>query len=349
MAKKVAPQDECRHPMTQRTWKGTELICNPCGKVLTTRPPEEVVIDQEIDIFAAAPVIDTDMACSMDNVCVDKGADCREKGRIDRENACFNDGKGEITADDVRLPGDTLEVYQEPPPESIGEDGVKEGEDGNASESIPAVPETFSAGGHKTFPRTLSVSLSEEELAEQGAEMSRLIGIWTKAKMQKKAYDQASKKLIDEAEEKYVAIAEAVEAGSEEREVLCYTVYDAEHGLKKTYRCDTGDVVEEVNMELLDYEHCPDYQTEQSIRNVEETIGKEGEGEEQEAAPGEESVGEVAETEIGEGDMTLKEEIDAPEPNLEVGEEQEADEMDLTDESPFKDDAEWPELPGQAA
>ena len=139
----------------------------------------------------------------------------------------------------------------------------------DASFSIPKTQETVTTGGHKTFPRTLRIDLSEEELADSGSEMARLIGIWTKAKLDKKAYDRASKNLIDETEEKYIALAESVAAGSEEREVLCYWEYKPETGSKALYRCDTGDVVEEANMELLDYENCPGHKAEESIENAE--------------------------------------------------------------------------------
>ena len=41
--------------------------------------------------------------CSMNMTCIDVGADCFESGRVTRDNACFNDGKGEIAACPVNV------------------------------------------------------------------------------------------------------------------------------------------------------------------------------------------------------------------------------------------------------
>ena len=243
--------------------------------------------------------------CSLAETCAHVGEDCTDKGKHERESACYEEG--ENMGESSSAGGESVQVDGE----ISNEVGKQEESSVDATESIPETPETVSVGGHKTFTRTLHVSLSEEELAEKGAEMSRLIGVWTKAKLDKKAYDRASKKLIDDTEEKYVAIAEEVEAGEEEREVLCYTNYDPEHGLKRTYRCDTGALVEELNMELLDYEHCPEFQGEKSIENVQEAF--------QEAATDEAGGPEAGEPGEAQEEVANGGEKAAQEPNTEFG------------------------------
>ena len=254
--------------------------------------------------------------CTMTEVCVSAGDDCTEEGRTGRENGCFDDGTDKTQpalapVEAAPCIEDKCHAYnpKKPhncrvfPPETDAFTGCPleaETEEpiaetiADASESIPEVPETISVGGHKTFPRMLLVTLTEEELAEEGAEMSRLIGIWTKAKLDKKAFDRSSKALIDDTEAKYVAIAEAVQAGTEEREVQCYWEYDKEHGTKTLYRCDTGAIVETVNMELLDYDNNTDGS--ESIKNVEEAFQTDTQQEAPDQPAGEEAEvkGEVA-------------------------------------------------------
>lgn len=103
-----------------------------------------------------------------------------------------------------------------------------------------------------------------------GAEMARLIGIWTKAKLDKQAFDKSMKNLIDSTEEDYIAVAVKATAGTEDRPTECYWQMDRQHGLKRLYRCDTGDMVEELNMELLDYK--TDVSLEESIENVQNMV-----------------------------------------------------------------------------
>lgn len=274
--------------------------------------------------------------CKLAVHCLHLAEDCTDRGKNERGVQCYELKKEEppaILTENVDL-GESVanegngaaEVGETDTPDPSNEVEKQEESMIDASESIPETTETVTAGGHKTFPRTLHVSLTEEELANSGSEMARLIAIWTKAKLDKKAYDRASKKLIDDTEEKYVALAEAVEAGSEEREVLCYWEYKPETGAKCLYRCDNGDVVEEANMGLLDYENCPGHNAKESIENAEALRQGQGENEQ----PASES-GEPSETQ-GEGqpeeESPLTEEISHSE-----GEEVHAE---------FDNDNEWP-------
>lgn len=280
----------CKHPMTKREHdKGGNLVCTVCNEILRAAQPAPA-----IDIFAKQEPEDAVLVkepCKSAADCLSAGADCTEEGKFSREGACFepnqSEGSGLFTA---------------------GEETNELGGIADHSESIPEAVETVTtADTSGPFFCKLDVHLPEAELAEKGEEMARLIGLWTKAKLDLKAYQKAAKKVIDEYEERYIDLAEIVQAGTEEREVQCFWQFDAPHGLKKLIRCDTGAVEEERAMELLDYQHCPEYQTEQSVANVEAAFGQEPPDiitesglDEEEESPFEEQQGEAGDAVEGE-------------------------------------------------
>ena len=185
----------------------------------------------------AEKVEDAAVVCSKAEGCIHAGEDCTEAGGSGREFACFG------TDEDEQV----KEVAEQP-----------------VEESVFVCDETS-----PTFTRILPVALTAEEQAVMGAEMARLIGIWTKAKLDKQAFDKSMKNLIDTTEEDYISIALKATDGTEDRPTECYWQMDRQHGLKRLYRCDTGALVEEMNMELLDYKSDGDGDLEESIKNVE--------------------------------------------------------------------------------
>ncbi len=159
--------------------------------------------------------------------------------KCDRNETCFH------YADDCTLVGAESRYFACFENKNI-DCGTEEGK----TETEQPIPETIfhSDETSETFTRLLPVCLEEDELAEMGAEMARLIGIWTKAKLDKKAFDKSIKNLIDDTETKYIEIAANVDAAEEEREVECYWQYDTKQNLKRLYRCDTRTLVEETAM-----------------------------------------------------------------------------------------------------
>lgn len=134
-------------------------------------------------------------------------------------------------------------------------------------EAVP--PSIFVCGDtSEVFKRELPVALTGHELEVLGAEMARLIGICTRAKLEKQAYDKAAKGLIDQTEENYIEVAAKVAASTEERQVDCYWQYDSAHCLKRLFRCDTGEMVEELPMTSSDMQKDLNFQTNQSEENV---------------------------------------------------------------------------------
>lgn len=248
----------CNHPIKKREFdKNENLVCTVCQEILKAAAPEPVT-----DLFAKQEpedaVIVSKEPCKSAADCASAGADCTEEGHDQREGACFEkkpEDSGLFTA------GEETNEFR----------GIAD-----HSASIPETVETTTtADTSGPFFCKLEVHLPEAELAEKGEEMARLIGLWTKAKLDLKAYQKAAKKVIDEYEERYIDLAEIVEAGTEEREVQCFWQFDAPHGIKKLIRCDTGDIVKESTMELLDYSACgPEYQMEKSIANVEAAFGQ---------------------------------------------------------------------------
>jgi len=104
--------------------------------------------------------------------------------------------------------------------------------------------------------------------------MARLIHLWTRTKLDLKAYAKSANDLIKRTEGQYMEIAEQVQAGQEEREVDCYWSYDTKQNLKRLYRCDTGLVVSEEAMTTDDLQRCLNFQTEQSVANVNAMSGE---------------------------------------------------------------------------
>ena len=187
------------------------------------------------------------MQCERLETCKEAGSDCPQEGGESREFDCF----GPITS--FTAGDETNEV-----------NGLAD-----HSNSIPETTEAVSAGNtSKPFTRKLPVKLSQEELSENGEEMSRLISIWTKAKLDKKAYDKAAKSLIDTTEKKYVEIAEIVQAGCEQRDVQCYAEFDVPHGVKRIIRCDTYEEVETVTLTAEELQTDFNFAAEQSVSNV---------------------------------------------------------------------------------
>jgi hypothetical protein len=185
------------------------------------------------------------LICTRAATCLSVGDDCLESGAIDRDYGCY-------------------ECNEEASKQKAGEVV-----DASFDAQEVATDDVFVCGETSPhFTRLLPVALSEEDLAERGAEMARLIGIWTKAKLDKKAFDKSIKSLIDTTEEQYIEIAVIVDAAAEEKEVDCYWQFDSAHCLKRLYRCDTGDLVEESVMTAADLQRDFNWQAEESEKNV---------------------------------------------------------------------------------
>lgn len=92
--------------------------------------------------------------------------------------------------------------------------------------------------------RKLVVKLSESELAERGEEMAVETMKKLRLEFQRSAINRAIKPHKERSEE----LAAVIEAGEEERSVLCYWSYDWRMNLRYLYRSDTG---EQIDTELI--------------------------------------------------------------------------------------------------
>lgn len=287
---------DCKHPMESRKFEGGDLVCGICGTVLTKKKAEDV------DLFAV-PLPSSTVEpgeCEKRQACIHGDDDCHQEGAVGREFDCFE------PAEDISVSLGTAEQ-----PVIIDSENVED------AATLAAGLAGASAGSetNRTFIRQLRVHIPEDELAEKGEEMARLIGVWTKAKLDKKAYDKAAKKLIDETEERYIEIAEIVEAGSEERDVQCYAEFDTAHGIKRIFRCDTYELVAEETLTAAELQMDFNYVAEQSVANVEAAFNQETpeiitEGavdEEQEEYQGEAGESETGEVEEAKGDVAVEE------------------------------------------
>lgn len=188
---------------------------------------------------------DAKTACVNADTCIHVGDDCSDEGGKGREYACF--GENEPASNEGAKP----------------EEGVTDTNE-NAVEPVPFVCGETSG----PFKSLLPVPLSDGELAGHGIEMARIHALWIDIKLKAKAYAKSCKELVDRYEAQELEIAEIVNAKAEEREVDVYWAYDHAHGLKRLYRCDTGEVVSESAMELLDYQNSPTAQAAASEKNV---------------------------------------------------------------------------------
>jgi uncharacterized protein (DUF1330 family) len=203
-------------------------------------------------------------ACSKAEECIHHGQDCTEEGGAGREHVCFG-----------------TEFVEEPSEEVAHEDGDVV----DAAFDEPPVDDVVFVCDETTPPFTalMPVELTEEELAERGGEMSRLIHIWTKAKLDLKAYSKAANDLIKRTEGQYIEIAEQVQAGEEEREVDVYFQFDSKACIKRLYRCDTGAMVREETMTQNDLQRCLNF----SVGNVNAMAGNTSQDEQPDAPDGE--------------------------------------------------------------
>lgn len=98
------------------------------------------------------------------------------------------------------------------------------------------------------FLRPLPVPVPEEDLAVYAKELGRLHTLWPKTKVDAKKFAKACKEVTDKVEEDMTAIAEIIEAGTEEIQVSCRWEFDYRSGEKRLRRLDTMDVIDVTTM-----------------------------------------------------------------------------------------------------
>ena len=323
MTKKVTSlfdaAEPCLHPTKMRKWVGHVMYCHKprggCGAELRR------------DAEADAPVKEP---CGWATTCIHAGDDCSDEGFTNRKGECFEDATEEAKNPAIDATSDkpchnvVCDAFVNDPNvenclRNFGEDATRpfeacetfvdstiSPETAGCSASIPTLSEAMVTGETVNVTRMLPVKIHDDELAENGEEMARLIGIWTRAKCDLKNYQKASKKVIDETEERYIEIALIVDSGCIEKEIQCVLIYDYPHGLKRVYRCDTNALVEETTLTTEELQGSLNFSVDASVAAAE----------------------------------ALRQE-NAPEPDGELHSDEEVDGM--LDESPFNDVEETPQ------
>jgi len=193
--------------------------------------------------------------CSLAGTCVHAGEDCTDVGKHERESQCYEEGEnaGESSSADGALAAG----------EDVASNEVEKQEEGTG------VPDWWPDNWSKPFNRLLPVKLTQDELAEYSKEQSQVFREWQCIRLAKKAYDKKANDLIEEHEEKLDEIAVIVSSGAKQLPVECYTAYDAEHGIKRVWRTDNFDIIEESAMTTEELQKSFDFQAEKSAENAE--------------------------------------------------------------------------------
>jgi hypothetical protein len=114
-----------------------------------------------------------------------------------------------------------------------------------AAAAVEATPEADAGEPkQKTIKRTLVCKLSAEELSSMGVEMGETEVAIEKKKAAVSELNEAKRKL----EGHRNALGHALEAGEEEREILCYVNEDFVSNTVRVVRSDTGETIEERTM-----------------------------------------------------------------------------------------------------
>jgi hypothetical protein len=140
---------------------------------------------------------------------------------------------------------------------------------------IPSPLDRFSL----KFTKFLPVPVPEHQLAEYAQEMARLHALWVRTKLDAKAFAKSAKEVTDSCEKQELEIAEIINSGEEEIQVMCHWSYDFTHHVKRLIRLDTNAVVEERALEPEDYQSdLPLFDAPEDTGGTQDDKTDEGEG-----------------------------------------------------------------------